>query len=103
MKHQEETSYQRKRMSYIEGNTVRKLETVPQQRSSQTHRELERKRERDRVQEERQQKARAAARKNQQKALQMSPVMCCFWQQPWQLWWESAVSICSCSQILQQE
>lgn len=73
MKHQEETSYQRKRMSYIEGNTVRKLETVPQQRSSQTHRELERKRERDRVQEERQQKARAAARKNQQKALQMSP------------------------------
>lgn len=70
---QRENITSKRNMSYIEGNTVRKLEAAPERRSDRVHRELERKQERDRIQEERQREARVAARKNQQKALQMSP------------------------------
>lgn len=62
-----------RRVNYIEGNTVRKFEPVPERRNSQVHRELERKQEKDREREERQRMARAAARRNQEKALQISP------------------------------
>ena len=72
MRQQEEESY-RRNVDYIEGNTVRKMEAVPQRRGEQVHRELEHKQEKDRIREERQREARIAARRNQQKALQMSP------------------------------
>lgn len=73
MRQQEETSYRRSSMNYIEGNTVRKLEAAPQRRSDEVHRELKHKKERDKERETRQHQARVSARKNQQKALQMSP------------------------------
>ena len=69
----EEEVSNRRTVNYIEGNTVRKMEAVPQRRSEQVHRELERKQEKDRVREERQREARIAARRNQARALQMSP------------------------------
>lgn len=69
----EEEVSNRRTVNYIEGNTVRKMEAVPQRRSEQVHRELERKQEKDRVREERQREARIAARRNQERALQMSP------------------------------
>lgn len=69
----EEEVSNRRTVNYIEGNTVRKMEVVPQRRSEQVHRELERKQEKDRVREERQREARIAARRNQERALQMSP------------------------------
>lgn len=69
---QEEIS-NRRSIGYIEGNTVRKMEAVPERRGEQVHRELERKQEKDRIREERQRKARIAAKRNQEKALQMSP------------------------------
>lgn len=72
MRQQEEKAYRRK-MDYIDGNTVRKMEAVPQRRSDEVHEELNRKQEQDREREERQRKARMAARRNQQKAMQMSP------------------------------
>lgn len=72
MRQQEEVSYRRNN-DYIDGNTVRKMEAVPERRSDQVHRELERKQERDKVREERQREARLAARKNQQRVLQMNP------------------------------
>lgn len=72
MRQQEETAYRRK-MDYIDGNTVRKMEAAPQRRSDEVHEQLQRKQEQDREREERQRKARMAARRNQQKAMQMSP------------------------------
>ena len=69
----EEEVSNRRAVNYIEGNTVRKMEAVPQRRSEQVHRELEYKQEKDRVREERQREARIAARRNQERALQMSP------------------------------
>lgn len=73
MRQQEEESYRRNRINYIEGNTVRKLEPASPRRNEVVHRELERKQEIDKVREERQRQARIAARRNQQRALQMSP------------------------------
>lgn len=72
MRQQEETAYRRK-MDYIDGNTVRQMEAAPQRRSDEVHEQLKRKQEQDREREERQRKARMAARRNQQKAMQMSP------------------------------
>ncbi len=73
MRQQEEVLYRRDSANYIQGNTVRKMEAVPQERGEQVHRELERKQKQDKVQEQKQREARQAAKRNQQKALQMSP------------------------------
>lgn len=73
MRQSGETAYRRNSMNYIEGNTVRKVETIPQRRGEQIHRELEHKQRTDKIREERQQQARKAARRNQEKALRMSP------------------------------
>lgn len=62
-----------KTVSYIDGNTVRKLQPNPGRRSEETHRELQEKQRLDREQRERKRALRAAARKNQERALQMSP------------------------------
>lgn len=73
MRQQRNTAYQEKTENYIDGNTVRKLQTEPQRRSEETHQELVRRREQERELRERKRNARAAARKNQERALQMSP------------------------------
>lgn len=73
MGQQEKTSYKGMNTNYIEGNTVKRMEAVPDYKGDEVHRELKRKQEQDRVTEERERKARIAARKNQQKALQMNP------------------------------
>ncbi len=60
-------------ISYIDGNTVRKLQPSRQQRSEETHREYEERRRREREQQQRQKEIRAAARRNQERALSISP------------------------------
>ena len=73
MRRETKASYPREEIGYIDGNTVRKAEAVPKQRSEEVHRELQRKQELDKEREERQRNARLNARKNQEKAMQMSP------------------------------
>lgn len=69
---QNKTSYERNSTAYIEGNTVRELETVPNPRIRETQEELEKKQEYDREREVRQRQARLIAKKNQEKAMQMN-------------------------------
>lgn len=78
MRQQEGTSYERRTIEYIDGNTVRTMEAAPRRRSEEVHRELERKQENDRIERERKRNARAAARKNQERALAMNPGYVCF-------------------------
>ena len=74
----------RRTAQFVDGNTAKDMQSAPQRRGEEVHRELERKKKRDKEEQERRQKLdkeqrerkrklRATARKNQERALQMSP------------------------------
>lgn len=75
VRQQGNASHKEKTVSYIDGNTVRKLQPnpSPSRRSEEIHQELIEKQKLDREQRERKRALRAAARRNQEKALQMNP------------------------------
>ncbi|MFG6384056.1 MAG: hypothetical protein K1V96_07355 [Lachnospiraceae bacterium] len=72
MGQQRNTSHKEKTVDYIDGNTVKKLQTAPKRRKEQTHQEFIKKQEQDKEQRARKRAARASARKNQERALQMN-------------------------------
>ncbi|MCI8300415.1 MAG: hypothetical protein HFI69_08705 [Lachnospiraceae bacterium] len=73
MRQQEDYTYQERRGGYIDGNTVRRVQTEPRRRSEEIHREYVQKQKEDRERKLRQRNARAAARRNREQALLMSP------------------------------
>jgi len=75
MRQQENRAYQERRASYIDGNTVRRVqaEPEPRRRSREVHEEYIQKQKEEKERRQRQKSARAAARRNREQALLMSP------------------------------
>ncbi len=73
MRQQENQSYQERRASYIDGNTVRRVQEEPRRHSEKVHEEYIQKQREERERKQRQKSARAAARRNREQALVMSP------------------------------
>lgn len=73
MRQQGNTPRKEKTVSYIDGNTVRKVQPNPGRRSEETHQEFVEQQKLNREQRERKRALRAMARRNQERALQMSP------------------------------
>ena len=73
MRQQEREYYQKRTGSYIDGNTVRRVQEDHRRHSEQIHEEYLRQQKEEREYRLRKRNARAAAKRNQAQALQMSP------------------------------
>jgi len=73
VRQQGNATHKEKTVSYIDGNTVRKVQPNPGRRSEETHQQFVEQQKLDREQRERKRALRATARRNQERALQMSP------------------------------